>query len=292
MNWRRLPSLFALRAFEAAARMGGLSRAAAELNVTHAAIAQHVRVLEAELGAKLLRREGRGMVPTPEGAALAAALGTGFEAIARGWEAAMVGERGRPVLVAVTPSFAEAWLMPRLPRFWAEHPEVRVMIEPSEALTDMADGAADIAVRAGRGGWDVPSEILLPFAHVVVSAPGRMPDGAARDPETWRGRRWLFDPSRSEQILWSRAVGIEIDDACVEELPSNAMVLAGVRAGAGLSVQPEPLVAGDLERGALQAGHRCETAPDLGYHLILAPGPVRDGVRAFTDWLRSEAQAP
>ena len=292
MDWRRLPSLFALRAFEAAARTGGLSRAAAELNVTHAAIAQHVRALEGEIGAKLLRREGRGMAPTAEGAALASALGAGFETIARGWEAALAGARGRPVQVAVTPSFAEAWLMPRLPRFWSEHPEMRVMIEPSEALTDMANGAADIAVRAGRGDWDVPSELLLSFAHVVVSAPGRMPGGETRDPETWRGRRWLFDPSRSEQILWSRAVGIEIDDACVEELPSNAMVLAGVRACAGLSVQPEPLVAGDLERGALEAGFRCETAPNLGYHLILAPGPAREGVRAFADWLRAQAQAP
>ena len=289
MDWRSLPSLFALRAFEAAARTGGLSRAAAELNVTHAAIAQHVRTLEAEIGAKLLVRDGRGMAPTPEGAALAAALGSGFERIARGWEAARRTGEARPVLVAVTPSFAEFWLMPRLPRFWAAHPGVRVVIEPSEALVDMAVGEADIAIRAGTGGWDVPSERLLPSPEIIVSAPGLMPDGPIGDPATFEGLRWLSDEATRESERWGRAVGLQIDPCCVEVLPTNALVLAAVRAGAGLSIQPEPVVAGDLASGALVAGY-CEAGdPALGYHLLLAPGPVRASVRAFADWITAEA---
>ncbi len=79
MNWSRIPSLAALRAFEATARGQSFSKAARELNVTHAAIAQHVRSLEAEFGEALVVRQGRGLILSPEGQRLADALSAGFE---------------------------------------------------------------------------------------------------------------------------------------------------------------------------------------------------------------------
>ena len=82
MDWRQIPSLSALRAFEAAARTGSLSAAARELNVTHAAIAQHLRKLEEHVGRALMRREGRGMALTEDGQRLAQPLGQAFGQIA------------------------------------------------------------------------------------------------------------------------------------------------------------------------------------------------------------------
>ena len=86
-DWRHLPSLSALRAFEATARLDGFSAAARALNVTPAAVAQQVRGLEADLGVALVIRQGRGLVLTPEGARLSAALAEGFSTIAGGIDA-------------------------------------------------------------------------------------------------------------------------------------------------------------------------------------------------------------
>ena len=92
----QLPSLTSLRAFEAAARLGGFSAASRELNVTHAAVAQQVRGLEAALGVTLLARAGRGMALSPEGERLATALTAGFESISAAIEEVKAGEDGRP----------------------------------------------------------------------------------------------------------------------------------------------------------------------------------------------------
>ena len=102
----QLPSLTSLRAFEAAARLGGFSAAGRELNVTHAAVAQQVRGLEATLGVTLLARAGRGLSLTSEGERLAAALTSSFGAIAAAVEEVRSGENGRPLHVTLTPGFA------------------------------------------------------------------------------------------------------------------------------------------------------------------------------------------
>ena len=291
MDWRRVPSLFALRAFEAAARTGGLSSAASELNVTHAAVAQHVRALEAELGRQLLRREGRGMAPTTEGAALSAALTDGFSTIAEGWEAVRRDASERPLRVAVTASFAEIWLMPRLPKFWQAHPGVRVLLEPSPQVVDLGPGGPDLAIRFGRGGWDRPSEILMCLGFVVVSAPGMMPTGDAGDPETFRHHRWLLDHSPAERLAWSKQTGLAVEEGNIEFLASTQMVLAGVRAGAGLSVQPEIMVRDDIARGTMESGFEMPCEPDLGYHLLRGVGPGSAAADAFLRWLKQEAAA-
>lgn len=81
-DWRALPPPPALRAYVAVAEHSSLSQAARALNVTHPAIAQQVRALEEALALRLVRRQGRGMALTPEGARLAAALSDGFTTIA------------------------------------------------------------------------------------------------------------------------------------------------------------------------------------------------------------------
>ena len=134
MNWKDIPSLAALRAFEALARHGSLSGAARELNVTHAAVSQHLRQLESALDEPLARREGQGMALTDAGRDLALALGEGFARIAEGVAQLRDRRAQRLVVVALTPSFAESWLMPRIGGFWSAHPEVEIRLAPSIAL--------------------------------------------------------------------------------------------------------------------------------------------------------------
>lgn len=130
MDWRPIPSLSALRAFEAMARLGGLSAAARELNVTHAAIAQHIRYLEDFLTVKLAYRDGRGMRLTPSGSALSKALQDGFKTIAGGIRSVKVDHEARPLQITLTPGFAENWLMPRLGSFLGQPSRDRAVVEP------------------------------------------------------------------------------------------------------------------------------------------------------------------
>jgi len=135
-NWHEIPSLPALRAFEAAARHGSFSAAARDLNVTHAAIGQHVRALEDYYGQSLMHREGRGMTTTAEGHRLATALTEAFDQIASASADLMRQTAARALRVAVTPSFAANWLMPRIGHFWETHPEIELEIIPSMALVE------------------------------------------------------------------------------------------------------------------------------------------------------------
>jgi len=135
------------------ARLGGLSAAARELNVTHAAIAQHIRYLENCLTVKLAYREGNGMRLTPSGSDLSKALQGGFKAIAGGIRSVKADHEARPLQITLTPGFAENWLMPRLGSFWGEHPEIGLSLNPSTKSVDLVAGDIDLAIRFGQGVW-------------------------------------------------------------------------------------------------------------------------------------------
>lgn len=108
-DWRRVSSRSSLRAFDAAART---------LDVSHAAVAYQVRALEADLGAALLRRAGRGLALTDGGARLARVLAQGFGAIAAGVEALRCSRQRQGLRVTSTPAFAQSILLPRLSDVW------------------------------------------------------------------------------------------------------------------------------------------------------------------------------
>lgn len=289
MDWRDIPSLAALRAFEAAARAGSFSAAARELNVTHAAIAQHVRALEARLGTSLLVRAGRGVMMTDAGRILADALAEGFAHIAGGVRAVTEDVAGRPLAITVTPSFAERWLMPRLAGFWAAHPEIQVSVSPSAAMVDLRREGFELGIRYGRGGWPgLESEQLIETDYTVVAAPsllnGWMPDGL----DDLRDLPWLFELFHLEARRWVAAHGLDLQACMVKEVATFGMLLPALRAGAGVAVVPSALITDDIASGQLIAVWR-ERHPGLGYHIIYPPGVLSARARLFRKWLRTQA---
>ena len=141
---RRLPSLNALKAYEAAARLENFTEAAAELFVTHAAISRHVRDLEDWLGTPLFTRTGRGVELTDAGRRFALRLTPLFDQLADATrEAAAVGDV-RQLKVSVEPSIASRWLVPRLGRFNDLHPDIELSIDPTRKLADF---------RSARASW-------------------------------------------------------------------------------------------------------------------------------------------
>ena len=137
MDWLSLPPMAALRAFAAFSETGNVVQAGAALNVSHAAISQQLRALEAHLGAALLDRSGRALALTAEGAHLARALQLGFGAIQTAVQEISTASAARPLHVTCTPMFATHWLMPRLPGFQAEHPGIELVLDPSGRVVEL-----------------------------------------------------------------------------------------------------------------------------------------------------------
>lgn len=281
MDWSLIPSLFALRAFEATARTESLTAAAQSLNVTHAAISQHIRTLEAEIGCALTRRSGRGIVLTQQGQALAHALSEGFGTIAAATQALRDQTRDRPLVVALTPSFGENWLMPRLGKFWTDHPEIKISLLPSPGLVDLRRDGVDVAIRFGKGNWpDLKVEKLVRANFVAVATPDRI--STCPNAET---APWFISTPDIEFRQWASIMRLITDQTPVTELPTGELVLSACRAGHGFSIHPRALIEGDLEKGTLAL--HAEAHDDPHSYFILTP---KDGMtpkaKAFVDWLR------
>jgi LysR family glycine cleavage system transcriptional activator len=288
MDWREIPSLSALRGFEAAARLKSLSAAARSLNVTHAAIAQHVRTLEDHFGCPLLVREGRGMSPTVEGARLAEGLAEGFGKIASAVHDT-VPDADRPLRIAMTPSFAENWLMPAIGQFWAEHPEIKLELLPSTELADMRAEAIDLAIRYGRGQWPGTDPVPLASANLVAfGAPGVVGDGPIDTLADLKNHHWILDQTRSEERLWASEQGVDLDAVSSTALGSTTMLLQAVRSGAGIAILPEAILERDIEDGRLVAFVR-ESCTSAAYHLVRRPGAAPHSLEVFIKWLRKAA---
>lgn len=294
MDWRDIPSLASLRAFEAAARLGSHSAAARELNVTHAAIAQHVRSLESHFGQPLMTREGRGMEPTQAGRRLAGDLANGFAEIAAGVRGVMQQRGDGPISLTTTQSFAENWLMPRLAGFWQARPDIPLTIGADDRVHDLRREGLDIAIRYGRGKWPgLEAEFLTSANTVLVGHPAlaaRLPlTYAATSPEApamLAELPWIVDQDYAEFFTWIRAQGLDPDTLPATRLSGNTLVLAACRAGAGLSMQPYAVVERDIETGALVVLLE-QTDTEIGYYLVRQPGVVRERVKVFRDWLRA-----
>ena len=147
---QRLPPLNALRAFEAVARHSSFARAAQELHVTKAAVAQQVRALEQEIGARLVERNGRGLQLTESGSAGAATLADGFALLAKAARAMREGDGRRFLIINSAPSFAATWLVGRIGKFKARHPETDVLIDANPIDEALESGDADALIRWAR----------------------------------------------------------------------------------------------------------------------------------------------
>jgi LysR family glycine cleavage system transcriptional activator len=283
LRWRDLPSLSSLRAFDATARQGSFAEAGRLLNVTHAAVTQAVRGLEAELGVALVRRAGRTVSLTEAGEALAQALGEGFGAIAQGIEALRQREARRVVRVATTTFIAETHIMPRLPLFWARHPGVEVAMSPSPALAEFARDGFDMAVRALSDGWtDRPGEEIRPLLRspiLAVAAPALAASGCPQD------LPWVIGADRDcgemEQLAQA---GIDVDRLNHLHVGSPHLEMSAARQGLGAGLATEIICREDLAAGRLVV-LPVTGLPSVTYAVVLPKGSRRAAVDQFAEWL-------
>jgi LysR family transcriptional regulator, glycine cleavage system transcriptional activator len=290
MIWRDMPSLSALRAFSAYAQNASFSRAGEALNVSHAAISQHVRALEDQLGVLLVVRNGRRSTLTPEGLRLARTLDSSFAAMFGAVEELRGSEAARPLQVSLTPAFGVRWLMPRIGDFRHRHPEIELMLNPTAELVELKPGGVDVAIRFGRGHWPgLDAEMLLPTSHAIVAATSLVGAREIGEPRDILDLPWLQEYGTNEMTLWLQTHGVlapKIDN--LTHLPGY-MVLEGLMNGEGVSAVARALVEPEIESGRLRVLFE-DTGTGSGYHVVTRPGVLRPAARAFVSWLRHQAR--
>lgn len=282
---RPLPPLNAVRAFEAAARRGSFTAAAAELGVSHAAISRHVRGLEARLGVPLLLREGRGLAPTEAGRAFAAVVADAFDRLSQGM-VAISAESGRGRLrLSVEPAFAGRWLVPRLGDFRQSHPGIDIELDPTQRLADLRAEQTDLAIRYGHGGWSgVEAERLVRVMDYPVCAPALA--ASLQQPADLRGQTLLHDESAQTWALWLVAAGVDgIDATRGPRFHDVALALDAAMAGQGVAMGDDVLCARDIAAGRLVRLFDV-TVPRNWYWLAMPEGRrLSPAAGAFRSWL-------
>jgi LysR family transcriptional regulator, glycine cleavage system transcriptional activator len=241
----------ALRAFEATARTGSLTRAAESLNLTHGAISHQIKALEASLGVPLVECAGRGIRVTGAGARLATRVRAALADITDAVREASARSNPRQLRVSVMPSFAARWLLPRLGRFLARHHDIEIDVRSSFALVDFLADDTDVAIRYGFGGWpDVEAEHILSDTFFPVCSP-RLASGLPAQP------RDLARPTllRSDDELWKpwfEAVGLGWPEPSRGPIfNDSALTLQAAVEGQGIALARSSLLGNDVKNGLL-----------------------------------------
>ncbi|KMO38484.1 transcriptional regulator [Methylobacterium tarhaniae] len=288
---RSLPPLNAMRAFEAAARLGSFKDAAGELGVTQGAISQHVRLLEDWLGSRLFERHNRRIAMTAAARAYLAGIGPALDRIADA--TARFGRDDQAVLRVNAPAtFALRWLVPRLAPFQDAHPGVRVRLETSNASPESLRDPFDVIIRGGPDTfYGYVASPFLSEMRVPVCSPAlldRLPLRTCDDLE-----RHTLLHTLSLPRLWNdwlaRAGRAGLEPAATLVLDHFYLTLQAALDGLGVAMGPTALVAEDLAQGRLVAPFAGPLLPARSYCTYLPAERADDPLTlAFRSWLERQ----
>lgn len=290
---RQLPNLHALRAFEAAARLGGFKLAAEELNVSPTAISHHIRNLEARLKVPLFIRETRRVVLTEEGQRLLRSCWKAFDLISESVEQ-LTSERTRQTItIALSPSFARRWFLPRLPKFRERFPAEDVRLLHSRG--DQLDKTADLQIGWGSRMWEgVDTMPML----TVVGSPVASPDVLRRmepisDPSALLNQPILAHRDRGEWLKWLHNNGVDVPTSTFGTIADDEnLIIRATIEGNGIAIGWFPLMNKEIEAGSL-VRILPKDVPNHGEYklLIRRSGHRSDKMIEIADWLLEEGSA-
>lgn len=290
----RLPPLTALRAFDAAARHMSFQKAAAELNVTPAALSFQIKALEAHLGQPLFRRLNRAVELTGAGHALAPGARDGFEALAAAWRKARATGETTTVTVTAGPAFTAKWLAPRMFRFAEQHPGVDLRFVASLRVMDIEREEIDVAIRFGyrnaaeRGATVLIEEWFTPMMTPQMAA--RYPDPTHLPAHLLlhQDDTAFLDPP-CDWPAWFRAAGFTPPTGAGPHFSQADHALDAAAGGAGVLLGRRSVAGTALAEGRLVAPYAVALTTEAHYRLLTRPGARENpGVRAFVDWIAAE----
>lgn len=294
MTRRPLPSLRGLQAFEVFARTSSMTRAAAELSVTHGAVSRQIKALEAQLGARLVDGPKHQLQLTPAGRELASSLSTAFDMVA----SALPGAAADQELVVACPgTFAMKWLIPRLPRYLESRPGVRVRLVEDRA-GDFSRGGVQAAITLQRGAAPAGLRATPFLGHAYGPLlSGDLFESLKRDRRKVLGLPRLHaETFASGWAMWAADIGLNLPEASAERsFEHNFYMIEAAAAGLGVAITAWAFVEADILSGRLVA--------PWGFHPLasrftyLRPAQADHALAAeFGRWLQAEgrrdAEAP
>ena len=293
---RRLPSLNWLRAFEAAARHTSFAEASKELNVTPAAISQQVKQLEDWLGTALFTRLPRSLMLTDAGLGYLPIVRQAFDHLAAGTEDLFGSDRAGPVAVRVSTSLTYLWLVPRLARFLARHPEVGLRLTTTVDGLTFGQAGTDLEIRYGSGQWPgfradrLFWEALFPVCSPALLG-GDIPLACPEDLANHTLIHMIGEPENWQ--MWLNAAGVSgLAVGSAVQFDLHMMATRAAIEGIGVALGLSPMVDDALAEGRLVAPFEV-TIPARDAHFVVTSEEAikRREVQLFKAWLLEEARS-
>jgi LysR family glycine cleavage system transcriptional activator len=281
--------LNALRAFEAAGRLGSFTKAATELNVTHSAISRHVRGLEKRLNVHLFRTENTGVALTDQGQTYLKEISPAFDQIAQATEVLSVPPEGTVTLTTEV-TIAQKWLVPRLANLKARHPDIDLKLSVSGKVKDIDSHDFDLGLRYLRSEPTTGNDLLFLSNVRAYAAPGFAPmKNGELDLKSLASGPLIEEATFQFWPEWFKMAGLE--DVPELDLPHPLSALLATQSavsGHGAVLMDEYLCAPELESGALVELSPIKI-PFGGYYLAVnSQAGRRKAVRAVRQWLLDE----
>ncbi|MEM5338387.1 transcriptional regulator GcvA [Paraburkholderia azotifigens] len=288
-------TLKSIQAFEAAARLSSFALAADELFVTPSAISHQIKLLEDQLAVRLFHRVHRAVILTDTGRQYAEEIGAAFARIDKATRDIGRVEKSDILTVHATPSIATQWLMPRLARFSAMHPDIDVRLNASSAPVDLIKESVDIDIRygarrlqpAGTMVLDLPLETIVPLCSPRL-ANGEHPIRTVSDL-----RHHTLIHSEGCLVGWRdwmrlhRKVVLDITRG--PRFDRSFMAISAAADGMGICLESLLLVQRELETGMLVAPLGFDGLRISGYTLnLLKSRADLPKLKRFQDWLFAE----
>lgn len=294
--FEHLPSLNALRAFECASRHLNFRLAADALGVTQSAVAQQIRSLEAGLGIKLFDRHPRSLALTENGRRYAASVRRAFELLADATEA--LQPQLPHLTISVTPTFASKWLIPRLPDFTRNHPDIDLRVLATDRISHFQTDTVDLSVRYGHPpfGAGLSAELLFEDVLVAVASPQLVDRLGHPDTPAHLARYALLHdahnawPQLLEQVSPQRAATPAAKNMRFNQ---TALAIDAAVAGQGLALAHRAFVAPDVAAGRLVQVFPAELRAPAGFYIV-HPRRQRSAqaVESVRTWLLRQVRAP
>lgn len=288
---RHLPSMSALTAFEAAARTGSFTAAAQELALTQGAVSRQIKALEELLGCPLFVREGQRVALTPAGQDYAEPVADALRRIGAATVRIIAAPKGGILNLAVLPTFATRWLVPRLPAFQAENPEVTLHFTTRLEPFDFRGEDIDAAIHFGDPDWaDVVCDRLMGEDVLPVTSPAFRDAHPVTGPADLAGLPLLHTTTRAYAWMeWFAAHGIKRPGGAGMHFEQFSTTAQAAMAGLGVALLPTLLIAAELQAGSLvpmaDRPHRSARA----YYLVHPPAKSHyPPLMAFRRWLLAQ----
>ncbi|MNG79356.1 Glycine cleavage system transcriptional activator [compost metagenome] len=288
--------LLALRAFSETTRLGSLKAAAERMGVTPGAISQQIRLLEDRLGVILLARSRYGVQLTEAGASLYPGLSRGFGQIESALLELQAVVRTNTLTISTQPSFASSWLVPRLPDFNAQYPQIDIRVQSTSELVDLLREPVDIALRHGLGNYPgVESIPLMAPVLLPVASPGLLAGGPGLDePQDCLRYPLLQDADRADWTLWLQAHGVEPDSRSRRgpSFDEDLLLMRAAASGQGIALVQAQHAEEDLASGRLMVALDLPWPSRFAYYLVARKENLeRPHLQAFVGWIRGQIGA-